>query len=226
MGIEARTVGELEFVVRAILKTAFEAAPFRTRRGADRHDTTRDIDKVARGTRISIGTEIARVGLMRLARVFDSREHIASSERNERIALIVLEVRVEIGRILLDEILLEHERFVLVLNHDVFERIDLGNEQRDLLTRILEVHILAHTSAQLLRLAHIDDAPFFVLPKIHTRKRWHGSKLAFDICELLVVHLPCSRNNSLKIAQHCLEMIVQIEHHKRNIIAKLLRFGA
>lgn len=226
MSIEARTVGEFEFVVRTILKTTFEAAPFRTRRSTDRHDTTRDIDKVARGTRISIGTEIARVRLMGFARVFDSREHIAHGKRNERIALVILEVRVEIGRILLDEILLEHERFMLVLDHDIFERIDLRNEQRDLLTRILEVHVLAHASAQLLCLAYIDDATFFVLPKIHARKRWHGSKLTFDIFELLIVHLPYSRNDSLETAQHCLDMIVQIEHHKRDIIAKLLRFSA
>ena len=104
MGIEARTVGKLKFIVRTILKTPFEAAPFRTRRSADRHDTTRDINKTTCRTRISIGAEIARVGLMGFTRVFDSREYIASSERDERIALIVLEVRVEIGRILLDEI--------------------------------------------------------------------------------------------------------------------------
>ena len=104
MSIEARTVGEFEFVVSAILKAPFKAAPFRTRRSADGHDTARDVDKVARGTRISIGTEIARVRLMSFARVFDSRKYIAGGKRDERIALVVLEVRVEIGRILLDEI--------------------------------------------------------------------------------------------------------------------------
>ena len=115
---------------------------------------------------------------------------------------------------------------MLVLDHNVFERIDLRNEQRDLLARILEVHVLAHASTQLLRLAYVDDTPFFILPKIYAWKRWHGSKLTFDIFELLIVHLPYSRNDSLETAQHCLDMIVQIEHHKRNIIAKLLRFGA
>ena len=129
---------------------------------------------------------------MGFARVFDSRKYIAGGKRDERIALVVLEVRVEIGRILLDEILLEHKRFVLVLDHDIFERVDLRNEQRDLLTRILEVHVLAHASAQLLCLTYIDDASFFILPKIYAWKRRHGSKLTFDIFELLIVHLPYS----------------------------------
>ena len=42
---------------------------------------------------------------------------------------------------------------VLVAHHDVFERADLFDEQRDLRAIILEVHVLAHARTQLFSLS-------------------------------------------------------------------------
>ena len=94
---------------------------------------------------------------MLLARVLDGGEHIALRERDERVGLVVLEVGVEERRVLVDEVLLQHERLVLVLHHDVVEAVDLVDQQGDLRALVLEVHVLAHAGAQLLGLAHVDD---------------------------------------------------------------------
>ena len=101
---------------------------------------------------------------MLLARVLDGREHVAFRDGDERVGFIVLEVSVEPGSVLVDEVLLEHQGLVLVADHDVLERADLLNEQRDLRALILEVDILAHTRTKLFGLTDIDDLTVLVFP--------------------------------------------------------------
>ena len=121
---------------------------------------------------------------MLLARVLDGGEHVALRERDERVGLVVLEVGVEEGGVLVDEVLLEHERLVLVLHHEVVEGVDLVDQQRDLRTLVLVVHVLAHAGAQLLGLADVDDLAGLVLPEVHARQRGHAVELALDALEL------------------------------------------
>ena len=85
---------------------------------------------------------------------------------------------------LVDEVLLQHERLVLVLHHEVVEAVDLVDQKRDLRALVLVVHVLAHASAQLLRLAHVDDLAGLVLPQVHARQRGHGVQLLLDALEL------------------------------------------
>ncbi len=85
---------------------------------------------------------------------------------------------------LVDEVLLEHERLVLVLHHEVVEAVDLVDQQRDLRALVLVVHVLAHAGAQLLRLADVDDLAGLVLPQVHARQRGHGVRAPLDALEL------------------------------------------
>ena len=86
---------------------------------------------------------------------------------------------------LVDEVLLQHERLVLVLHHEVVEAVRIWSDQkRDLRALVLVVHVLAHASAQLLRLAHVDDLAGLVLPQVHARQRGHGVQLLLDALEL------------------------------------------
>ena len=101
---------------------------------------------------------------MLLTRVFDRREHIAFGDSDERVRFIVLEVGVEPGGVLIDEVLLEHQGLVFIAHHDVLERADLLDEQRDLRAFILEVDILAHASTKLFGLADVDDLAVLIFP--------------------------------------------------------------
>ena len=107
---------------------------------------------------------------MLLTREFDRREHIAFGDSDERVRFIVLEVGVEPGGVLIDEVLLEHQGLVFIAHHDVLERADLLDEQRDLRAFILEVDILAHASTKLFGLADVDDAPVRVGESVDARR--------------------------------------------------------
>ena len=58
---------------------------------------------------------------MTLARIFDSRKDIAMRDGNVGIALVVLEVDIEIRVLLFDEIALQNKRFMFTLDHHVIK---------------------------------------------------------------------------------------------------------
>ena len=187
--IEARPRLAVEQRERVLVQAALESAPIGARCGAQRHDAAGDVHHVAGGAAVGVGAEVLRVGLVLLARVLDGGEHVALRERDERVGLVVLEVGVEEGGVLVDEVLLKHERLVLVLHHEVVEGVDLVDQQRDLRTLVLVVHVLAHAGAQLLGLADVDDLARLVLPQVHARQRGHAVELALDALELGALRL-------------------------------------
>ena len=170
---------------RIVLKAAREIPPIGARRRAQGHDTPRDVDHAAGRARISVGSKVACVGLVLLARVLDGREHVAFRERDERVGLVVLEVGVEERGVLVDQVLLKDERLVLVADDDVLERVNLIDEQRNLRAVVLKVHVLAHAGAQLLRLAHVDDLAVLVLPEVHAGQGRHSIETTLDARDLL-----------------------------------------
>ena len=110
---------------------------------------------------------------MLLASVFDCGERITFGDGDERVRFIILEVGVEPWGMLVDKVLLEHQGLMLVAHHDILERADLLDEQRDLRTLVLEIDILAHARTKLLGLADVDDLPVLVFPQIHAGEGWH-----------------------------------------------------
>ena len=122
---------------------------------------------------------------MLLTRVLDGGEHVAFRERDERVGLVVLEVGVEERSVLVDQVLLKDERLVLVADDDVLERVNLVDEQRNLRAVVLEVHVLAHAGAQLLRLAHVDDLTVLVLPEVDAGQGRHSIETTLYARDLL-----------------------------------------
>ena len=184
MRVEARPRLAVQQRERVLLQAALELAPIGARRGAQRHDAPGDVHHVAGGAAVGVGSEVLGVGAVLLARVLDGWEHVPLRERDEGVGLVVLEVGVEERGVLVDEVLLQHERLVLVLHHDVVVAVDLVDQKRDLCALVLVVHVLAHASAQLLRLADVDDLAGLVLPQVHARQRGHAVELALDALEL------------------------------------------
>ena len=185
MAIEAGAHVGFHHRERVVLKAAREIPPISARRRTQGHDAPRDVDHAAGRAGISVGPEVARVGLVLLTRVLDGGEHVAFRERDERVGLVVLEVGVEERGVLVDQVLLKDERLVLVADDDVLKRVDLVDEQWDLRAVILEVHVLAHAGAQLLRLAHVDDLAVLVLPEVHAGQGRHSIETALDARNLL-----------------------------------------
>ena len=101
---------------------------------------------------------------MFLAGVLYRGKHVSFGKRDKRIRLVVFEVGVEKGAVLIDEVFLKHQRFVLVFHHDVIKAVDLIYKKRDFRTIVLEVYVLAHSRAQLFRLADVYYLAMYVFP--------------------------------------------------------------
>ena len=170
--------GELVF-----FQAAFQLAPVCAFCRADGHDFARNVDQLARGAAVRVRPEIPRVGAVLFARVLNGRKDVAFRERDERVALVVLEVCVEERCVLVDEVLLEHKAFMLVLRHDVLEGVDLLYKQRNLRPLVLEVHVLAHARTKLLCFAYVNDLARRIFPEINARFGRHVCKLLFDFFE-------------------------------------------
>ncbi len=126
---------------RVLLQRARESPPVGAGGGAQGHHAPGDVDHLPGGAGVGERTEVLRVGLVFLAGVLDGREHIAFGERDEGVALVVLEVRIEKRAVLVDEVLLQHERLVLVVDDEVVEGVDGLHEQGNLALVVLEVRI-------------------------------------------------------------------------------------
>ena len=148
------------------LEVATAALPLRAGGDADGHGLTQGVDGLAGGLGISVGTEVARALAVALAGVLDGRVHVAHREGDIGIALVVLEVHVEVGMVLLDEVALQHEGLVLGAHHEVVEAAHHLHHEGYLGAVVREVHVLQHAAAQVLGLPHVDDVTLGVLPQV------------------------------------------------------------
>ena len=140
--------------------------PLRTGCGADGDNLAQRIYRLTCRTAIGIGSKIARSRLMTLTRVFDSGIQVALCNGDKGVALVILEVDVKVRMVLTNQIALEHQRLMLGLHHDIVKARHQLHHQRDLLTLILQCHVLTHAGAQVFRLAHVDDIALGILPKV------------------------------------------------------------
>ena len=140
-GALADVVGETRLVIcrgpSARLDHARHLAVLLAGHGADGHDAPHGIDGLARRARIGIGPEVARAAPVLLTRELDGGIGGAFGNGDEGIALIIAIVDVEGRIVLLDEVLLENERFGLVVHHDVIEGGNLLHHERNLETLVL-----------------------------------------------------------------------------------------
>ena len=109
----------------------------------------------------------------------DARPALAEGELNVGIRLVVAEQNVEARLTLLDEIVLEGERFFVVGDDDVVDVDGLAHQRARF--RVLPaafVEVAGHTAAQVLRFAHIDDLAFGVFVEIHAGLGGDGANFA------------------------------------------------
>ena len=166
MAVKARTHARIsqKRIKRAAIGQALDATPFRARCRTQRHHAARNVYHLACRSTIGEGSEIFRSFTVLFTRVFDGGENISRCERDERITFIVFEVRVEKRRVLLDQVVFQNKRLMLIFHHNIIERLNLIHQQRNLRAIVLEIHVLAHAGAQLFCLANVDNGAFCVFP--------------------------------------------------------------
>ena len=123
---------------------------------------------------------------MTLSRVFNSRKQVALGNGDKGIAFIVFEIDVKVRMVLANQIALEHQCLVLGLHHDIVEARHELHHERDLLTLVLQRHVLTHTGTQVFCLAHIDDIALGIFPKVAAGLRGNARNL-FGKCWNVVV---------------------------------------
>ena len=153
-------------LVGVAVELAAAALPLGAGRDADGHDLAQRVDGLAGGAGVGVGTEVAGALAVVLAGVLDGGEDVVLGDGDEGVALVVLEVDVEVGVVLGDEVALEHERLVLGPDHEVVEVADDLHHEGDLLAVVLERDVLAQAGAEVLGLAHVDDLVVRVLPEV------------------------------------------------------------
>ena len=153
-------------VGRVLLQQPADPLPLRARSRADRGDLAQDIDGLACRAAVGVGSEVARIGPMALARVLDRGKRVPLRDGDVGIGLIVLVVDVEIGVVLGDEVALQDEGLVLGIDHDVVEARHQLHHERGLLPVIGQRDVLLHAGAQVLGLADVYHIARGVLPKI------------------------------------------------------------
>ena len=167
-------------VVGVTLEVAAGALPLRAAGDADGHRLAQGVDGLARGVGVRVRAEVAGSLAVPLARVLDRREGVVLGDGDVGVALVVLEVDVEVGVVLGDEVALQHQRLVLGAHDHIVEATDHLHHQGDLGTVVRQVDVLEHARAQVLGLAHVDDLPPAVLPEVAARLRGNLGHLLGD----------------------------------------------
>ena len=135
------------FLALVGLADTTKTTPLRTGCGADGDNLAQRIYRLTCRTAIGIGSKIARSRLMTLTRIFDSGIQVALCNGDKGVALVILEVDVKVRMVLTNQIALEHQRLMLGLHHDIVKARHQLHHQRDLLTLILQCHVLTHAGA-------------------------------------------------------------------------------
>ena len=148
------------------LEQAAGALPLGAVRGADGHELAQGVDGLARRLGVRVGAEVARALAVLLSRVLDGREDVGLGDRDVGVGLVVLEVHVEVGVVLGDEVALQDERLVLGADDDVVEGLDDLHHEGDLLPVVCKRDVLLEAGAEVLGLAHVDDGARGVLPQV------------------------------------------------------------
>ena len=151
------------------LEVATATLPLHTGRRADGNYLAQGVYGLARRLGVGVGSKVARALAVPLASVLDGGGGVAHRERDVGIALVILEVDVEVGMILGDEVALQDERLVLRAHDNVVEAAYHLHHERDLCAVIREPHVLEHAGTEVLGLAHVDDLPLGILPEVAAR---------------------------------------------------------
>jgi hypothetical protein len=181
---------EVAGMPRLRLEGPHGTAPLRAAGRAQGRHPADDVDGLPRRAGVGVGAEVPGAGLVPLAGVLDRGEGVRLGEGDEGIALVVLEVDVEGGPVLLDEVDLEHEGLVLGAHDDVVEARGGAHEARDHVADVLEAHVLAHAGPEVLGLAHVEHLAGGILPEVAARVGRNGLDLLGYARDLAHAHPP------------------------------------
>ena len=122
------------------------------------------IDQPVREVARKVRAEVSRAVLAQTARDKDLGMAVGERELDVRVSFVVAQQDVEARLPLLDEVVLERERFVFVGNRDVVDIDGLAHQRAGLGVRLRGCEeVTAHPGPQVLGLADVDDIALGVL---------------------------------------------------------------
>ena len=124
-----------------------------------------------------VRTEVLAAVLDDLAGDEDARPLVLHGHLDADVRLVVLEPDVVARLVLLDEVVLEDQRFLVVAGDQGLEVGDALHEEAHLAALVAAAEVGAHAGAQALRLADVDDLAVLVLQQIDARPRLHRVEL-------------------------------------------------
>ena len=140
------------------------------RTGAHRKDGQQGIQRLADGPHLRVRAEVAHALVALTAGDHGTRVHVVDGHGQVRVGLIVAEGDVEARRILLDPGVLQVQGLHLAGYHGPFDagsgvhhRVGLGSQ------RLGRGEVAVEAIAQVLGLAHVDDAPVGVTEPVDAR---------------------------------------------------------
>ena len=142
-----------------------------------------DVQGVAHGHRGSVGAEVA-------AAVPDDApggQHpgpSAGRDLDAQIALVVLQADVVAGLVLLDQVVLEDQGFLLVAGHQGLDVVRLAHEEHDVGPAVAAPHVGPDPGPQVLGLAHVDHLAGRIAHQIDARPGRKGVELVLELRDL------------------------------------------
>ena len=169
----------------ASLDLIFEARPRaiakdRVGAGAQRKNLADDVDSLAQSVGRSERAEVVTAVLYDLARDGDSRPRMIGDLRAQ-VRFVVLEPDVVPGLVLLDQVVLENQRFLLARGDDGVEVAHPLHQEAHLVAAVAALaEICAHARAQRLRLADVEHLARAIAQYVDARVGRGSGQLLID----------------------------------------------
>jgi hypothetical protein len=141
---------------------------------AEREHLPNGVERVAYRRRAGEWAEIAAPVLDDAPRDEDARPRVLQGHLDADVALVVLQPDVVARLVLLDQVVLEDERFLVARGHQRLEVRETVDEEAHLAALVSAAEIRADARAEVRRLADVDHLPVPVLQQVHARARRHG----------------------------------------------------
>ena len=143
------------------------AAEDRIRAGAQREDPLQRAERLAQARARGVRTEVQRAVAREAARLGQARMRLARVEPQRQVVLVVAQPHVEARLVLLDQRVLEQQRFLHVCGRDDLDVGHARDQERNLVAAVAAlVEVAADARAQALRLAHVEHARVGVLEDV------------------------------------------------------------
>ena len=141
------------------------------RTGPDREATQQQVECVADRVRMGVRPEVAGVFSFAATHHLGARPLLTRCHSQERVTLVVAEPHVESRVVLLDEAVLQHQRFDFVRNDGPLNRLRRPHHLRRTSVHVARIlKVVRQALTQVRCLAHVDDAAIAILELVRTRR--------------------------------------------------------